>query len=129
LVEELESSITRGQAVGLDFISLRAGIAALEGRRPDAVAGYREALQRWRALGCTFDEALAVLDMAILLAPTEREMAEASGAIEAARETLVRLGATPLLARLDEGPGVASTASSGADAVEGAAPGDRRLKV
>ena len=61
---------------------MRAGLAAVEGRRTDAVACYREALRGWRALGLAFDEAMAVLDLAILLAPTEREMAEAPEAIE-----------------------------------------------
>ena len=48
------------------------GLAALEGRRAEAIAGYREVLRGWRQLGLAFDEALAALDMAILLAPTER---------------------------------------------------------
>ena len=71
--------------------------------------------------------------MAILLAPTEREMAEAPTAIEWARETLSRIGAQPLLARLDaavgaspvgavQAPGGAADAAGGAaDAAGGAA--------
>jgi hypothetical protein len=103
LLARLESSVIRGQAVGLDVATLRAGLAALEGRRAEAIAGYREVLRGWRQLGCAFDEAMAALDMAILLAPTEREMAEAPAAVKWARETLARLGATPLRARLDAG--------------------------
>lgn len=79
---------------------MRAGIAALEGRRGDAIAGYREALRGWRGLGLAFDEAMAALDLAILLAPTAREMPEATAVIEWTRETLSLLGATPLLVRL-----------------------------
>jgi class 3 adenylate cyclase len=123
IVARLESSVVRGQAIELDVVTLRAGLAALEGRRPDAVTGYREALRGWRGLGLAFDEAMAALDMAILLAPTEREMAEASAAVEWARETLTRLGAQPLLARLDaalrpgSGGGAAGVGSpAGADA-------------
>jgi len=101
VMTRLEGSLVRGQAIALDLLTLRAGIAALEGRRSDAVAGYREALRGWRQLGLAFDEAMAALDLAILLAPTEREMAEASSSIEAARETLTRLGARPFLARLE----------------------------
>ena len=101
LVARIQASLVRGEAFGLDLVTLRAGLAALEGRRADAIAGYREALRGWRGLGCAFDEALAALDLAILLAPTEREMPEAPAAIETARETLTRLGATPLLARLE----------------------------
>jgi len=101
VVQRLEASVGRGQAIALDAETLRAGIAALEGRRADAIAGYREALRGWHALGLAFDEAMAALDMAILLAPTEREMAEASTTFESARETLTRLGARPCLARLE----------------------------
>ena len=97
----LEGTHVRGEAIALDILTIRAGLAAVEGRRAEAVASYREALRGWRALGLAFDEAMAVLDLAILLAPTEREMAEAPAAIEWARETLTRLEATPLLARLD----------------------------
>ena len=77
VIASLEGSLTRGQAVALDIATLHAGLAALEGRRAEASAGYREALRGWRQLGLRFDEAMAALDMAILLAPTEREMAEA----------------------------------------------------
>jgi class 3 adenylate cyclase len=99
----LDQSVMRGDAVGLDRTTLRAGIAALEGRRGDAIAGYREALRGWAALGTAFDEALAAIDLATLLAPTEREMPEASAAIDAARETLARLRGQPFLDRLDHG--------------------------
>jgi class 3 adenylate cyclase len=103
---QLDASVIRGQAIDLDRVTLRAGIAAIEGRRPDAIAGYREALRGWRGLGLAFDEAMATLDMAIVLAPSEREMAEAPEAIRVARETLTRLGAEPFLARLDEAQAV-----------------------
>jgi len=101
VLQRLDASVIRGQAIELDRVTLRAGVAALEGRRGDAVAGYREALRGWRNLGLAFDEALAALDMAILLAPTEREMAEAPAAVATARETFTRLGAKPFLARLE----------------------------
>jgi hypothetical protein len=122
ITDELDASVIRGQARGLDLITLRAGIAALEGRRAEAVAGYRDALRAWRALGCAFDEALAAVDLAILLAPTEKEMAEGQAAIDWARETLTRLGATPLLERLEAGQQVASneTRTSSEPAKEGA---------
>jgi len=100
LVDQMDRSVIRGQATELDRVALRSGIAALEGRRADAIAGYREALRGWRGLGLAFDEALTIVDLATLLAPTEREMPEASAAIDAARETLTRLEAIPFLARL-----------------------------
>jgi len=120
LVGQIDASVFRGQAIELDRATLRAGVAALEGRRADAVAGYREALRGWRSLGLAFDEAMAALDLAVLLVPTEREMAEAASVIEAARETLNRLGARPLLARLDAVPAVtpeAAPVASAADAI------------
>ena len=109
VVGQIEASVVRGQAIALDFATLRAGIAAIEGRRADAISGYRETLRGWRQLGLAFDEAMAALDMAILLAPTEREMAEASTAIEAARETLSRIGARPLLTRLEAAQAVTAS--------------------
>ena len=116
VLDELDASVIRGQAIGLDLVTLRAGLAALEGRRPDAIAGYREALRGWHGLGCAFDEAMTTLDMTILLRPSEREMAEAPAAIEAAREALTRLGARPFLARLE----VALTGAAGAAGTTGA---------
>jgi hypothetical protein len=107
LVTRIETAVIRGQAFALDVVTLRAGVAALEGRRSDAVAGYREALRGWRALGLTFDEALAGLDLAILLNPTEREMTESPAVIDAARATFTQLGARPFAARL-ETAGIAS---------------------
>ena len=101
ILADLDRSVIRGQAVDLDRVTLRAGIAALEGRRAEAITGYREALRGWQALGLAFDEALAGLDLALLLAPTEREMAEGSAIVESTRAMLARLGARPLLARLD----------------------------
>jgi hypothetical protein len=107
LANQIAATVSRGQAVALDHLTLRAGIAALEGRRGEAIAGYREALRGWRQLGLAFDEAMAVLDMTVLLAPTEREMADGPAIREAARETLARLGAQPFLARLEAArPGV-----------------------
>ncbi len=101
LVGRIGPTINRGQALTLDHVTLRAGIAALEGRRGDAITGYRDALRGWRQLGLAFDEAMAALDLAILLAPTEREMADAATSLETARDTFGRLGARPFLERLE----------------------------
>ena len=104
----------RGMAVELDMATIRAGIAALEGRGAEAATAYREALKGWRQAGLAFDEALAVTDMATLLPPNERASAEVQEAIAWARETLERLGAKPILERLAvvrEGAPVASRSS------------------
>ncbi len=78
--------------------TIRAGLAAMEGRAAEAVAQYREARRIWRDLGLVFDEALAGVDMALLLDPGDPEVRAAASA---SREILERLGARPLLARLD----------------------------
>ena len=101
LAARVDASIVRGRAIAVDRITLHAGVAALEGRRSDAVAGYREAIRGWQQIGLAFDEALAGLDLAILLAPTERELADAGAIVESTRAILTRLGALPLLTRLE----------------------------
>jgi class 3 adenylate cyclase/tetratricopeptide (TPR) repeat protein len=78
--------------------SIRAGIAALEGRPADARREYRVALSGWRDLGLPWDEALTCLDLVLLLGPDDPESAAAA---ERAREVFERLGAWPFLAKLD----------------------------
>jgi class 3 adenylate cyclase/tetratricopeptide (TPR) repeat protein len=78
--------------------TLRAGLAALEGRSADALALYRESLGAWRDLGLVWDEALCGIDMALLLDPADPDVRAAA---DSAREILVRLGATPFVERLD----------------------------
>ena len=86
-----------GKVVLADRLTIRAGIAALEGRPDDALSMYRDALRAWRDLGLAWDEALCGIDMATLLDPTRAEVLEAVGV---AREILVRLEAAPFVARL-----------------------------
>ena len=105
----------------LDVATIRAGVAALQGRGPGALAAYREALKGWRQAGLAFDEALAVTDMASLLPPNERASAEVEASVEWARETLEQLGATPILERLSM---VKSEASMAQDALP--VPASRR---
>ena len=90
-----------GPALDVDRAVARAGVAALNGRGPEALAGYREALRGYRALGLAFDEAVAVVDMATVLPAPERDAPDVGAAIDIARETLARLGARPFLGRLD----------------------------
>jgi tetratricopeptide (TPR) repeat protein len=94
----LDDSGVHGPALETGRATIRAGIAALEGRTADALGQYRDALREWRDLGLVWDEALCGLDMAILLDPAEPEVRAAA---DAAREILVRLEAAPFLARLD----------------------------
>src|SRR5579859_458205 len=94
----LDATGVHGSVVELRRMTIRAGLAALEGRAADALGQYREALGGWRDLGLAWDEALTGLDMAILLDPSEPEVRTAA---ESTRQILVRLGAKPFLARLD----------------------------
>ena len=106
----LDASGVHGAAIEADRTTIRAGIAALDGRPAEALPLYREAIRAWRDLGLAWDEALCGLDMATLLDPSDPEVRAAA---ESAREILVRLGATPFIARLDAamsratGPGAA----------------------
>jgi tetratricopeptide (TPR) repeat protein len=93
-----DTSGVHGPALEADRSTIRAGIAALEGRTADALALYREALRAWRDLGIAWDEALCGVDMALLLDAAEPEVRAAA---ESARETLTRLGAKPILERLE----------------------------
>jgi len=94
----LDASGVHGPPVEADRRTIRAGLAALEGRPADALPLYREALRAWRDLGLAWDEALCGLDMATLLDPADPEVRTAA---DAAREILVRLEAAPFIARLD----------------------------
>ena len=108
----LDASGVHGPAVDADRKTIRAGIAALEGRPAEGMPLYREALRAWHDLDLAWDEALCGLDMATLLDPLEPEVRAAAGS---AREILVRLGAKPFIARLDAAtsrPTVATVASA-----------------
>ncbi len=90
-----------GPALDADRTCIRAGVAALEGDTPEAASLYRDAIRSYRGLGLDFDAALAGLDVAALIRPADRAWPEIADWIETARATLERLGATPLLARLE----------------------------
>jgi hypothetical protein len=88
----------RGRANRASLRTAEAGLAALEGRRADAIADYREALGCWRDLGCDGGAAFALLDMVRVLDAASEEGREAAAA---SRPLLDRLGASALVAILD----------------------------
>ena len=95
----LAASGFHGRAIEASVRTSEAGLAALGGGPADARARYREAMQAWRDLGSLWDLALAGIDMATLMDPSDPDVrAEA----ERSREILVDLGATPFVERLDE---------------------------
>ena len=102
-----------GGVLDHDRSNLGAGIAALEGRIPEALALYRSALAGYRDAGCRFDVALTILDMAALVGPAEPAV---RSAIPEGREILEGLGARPLVEQLDR------LAAGGGPPTSGSAP-------
>jgi tetratricopeptide (TPR) repeat protein len=89
---------SQGGACDADLAALLAGIDAVEGRIPEALERYRNALSTYREMGLPFDVAMTALDMVALVGAGETAVAAAA---EEARATFMTLGAKPLLARLD----------------------------
>jgi tetratricopeptide (TPR) repeat protein len=96
-LEALDATGVHGRGLEVSRTTIRAGIAAIEGRPGEALAGYREALRGWQDLGLPWFQALTVIDALTLLGPGEPEL-HAAG--EEARAILTRLGAKPILTRL-----------------------------
>ncbi|MEA2610635.1 MAG: hypothetical protein QOG32_361, partial [Chloroflexota bacterium] len=97
VLDELAQFSSRGAALSADILTVRAGLAALEGRPSEAMTLYRDALRAWQALGLQWDEALCSIDMVTVLDPSDPEVRAAA---ESATSILTRLGAAPYLARL-----------------------------
>jgi len=81
------------------WMAARAGLAALEGRWAEAIAGYRDTLRRARDTGQAFEEAVLGLDFLIAVGPDEPE---ARRTAEESRPTFERQRARPYLEKLDE---------------------------
>ncbi|MFL5707966.1 MAG: AAA family ATPase [Chloroflexota bacterium] len=109
MIDRHEGLRVHGQAISIERMAMRSGLAALEGRTPDAHSGYRDVLEGWRDLGLDWDEAMTGLDMAVLLASGEPDVI---AAVARAREILERLRAQPFLDRLAEMNSVPLTTSS-----------------
>jgi hypothetical protein len=73
--------------------------AALDGRRGEALAGFIDAIRRWRELGFEFEAAECSLGMVALLGAAEPETRVAA---EYAGSVFERVGAEPFAARLTE---------------------------
>jgi class 3 adenylate cyclase len=94
----LNESRRRGRAIDNDRASIGAGIAAIGGRAEEALTRYRDVLKSWRELGTVWDEALTGLEMATNLDPN---VPEVRAAADASRAIYLRLGASPMVERLD----------------------------
>jgi tetratricopeptide (TPR) repeat protein len=104
-----------GGIVDDDLATLRAGIAALEGRVGEALGLYRSALTGYRDAGCRFDVALVILDMAVLIGAGEPAV---RAVIPEGRAILEELGALSLVARLDAAEAASSQPDAQAAATE-----------
>jgi hypothetical protein len=102
LLDTVTASSHWGPVLDADKARIEAGLAALEGRSVDALVGFRDSLRTYQQLGLAFDEAAAVVDMAVVLPREALEAPDAAAAVNAAREILTRLGAAPYLARLEQ---------------------------
>ena len=123
-LDAIDAAGTRGTAGAINRDAHAAGVAALEGRWPEAAAGFADAWRRYRDLRVDVGLALSQLDC-IAVAPPGDPLAEA--AAREAHEILEREGAVAYLRQLDtllaeraagSSPG---TAGSGAGATAGQA--------
>jgi class 3 adenylate cyclase/tetratricopeptide (TPR) repeat protein len=95
---ELAETGAFGRSRRANACLVRASIAAVEGRRADAVAGFHEALSLWRDMRQLTAVAQCEVDFAFALGPDDPD---ARAAAEEAREIFARLGATAWLERLE----------------------------
>jgi len=91
-----------GRWMAAERLTLKAGLAALEGHLEEAAEAYRQAIEAWRSLDCTLDLALCELDLVLLLGPDHPDAAAA----KEARDIFTQLGAKPFLERLNRATGV-----------------------
>ncbi len=117
IADRLDADPSTELGIAAYRVAARAGIAALEGRVDDAIAGFREALSRLRSEGSDFEVARISLDFVLLVGaghPATREAAAEARAI------FERVKARPYLERLD-----AAMAGQATDAATAEAGGSR----
>jgi len=120
--ERLEASPEIGASVSADRIAARAGIAGLEGRMDEAIAGYRDAIARHRAIASDLAVAEYALDLVRLVGGNHPAVHEAAAE---ARAIFARVGAQRYLDLLDTamagtGPDARTTSSGEVTATRGA---------
>ncbi len=97
VAEQLRQLRWTGEVTVLSVRQLEGALMALDGRRVEATARYRDALTAWRRLGLQPDIATAEMEMLLLLGddlPDREELAAD------ARRIMTGLGAVTLLQRL-----------------------------
>jgi hypothetical protein len=98
-VEQLHAVRPHGRVPRTMARQMEAVTAALDGRQSEALEGFREALEVWRDLDVPLIRGLCLMDIVAVIAPSN---VEAAAAADEARSLWTRLGAPPLIARLDE---------------------------
>ena len=93
-LDRLVKTGAHGRAVDVDRLAIGAGLAALDGRTAEAIAGYRAAIAGWRDLGLPWDEALTSIEFVRFIGPSEPD---AQAAADAARVILERLRAARVI--------------------------------
>jgi len=113
-ISSFESLSIHGAALEATRHGMRAGLAALHGRRQDAIDNGVEALERWWSIGARFEYALAVIDASVAGGAVQPWLAQHA---VTARAILDELGARALLDRWDRlaPPGPAASAASSSE--------------
>jgi hypothetical protein len=94
----LDADLATGTVNIADRIASHAGVAALEGRVDDAVAGYRDAMNHHASVGADFPRSRAGLDLVRLVGGSHPAGAEAAAE---ARAIFERIDARAYLDLLD----------------------------
>jgi tetratricopeptide (TPR) repeat protein len=95
-------------------------LAGIAGRRKESLAGFLDAIHRWKELGLTVEVALAQLTLVTVLGATD---AEARTAAEEARVVFERVGSPPLLDRLAAAVAAVAAPEPAADRARTPQPG------
>jgi hypothetical protein len=97
-------------------------MAGIAGRRTESLAGFLDAIQRWKDLGLAFDAALVQLTLVTLLGVAD---GDARAAAEEARTMFERVGSQPLLDRLSAVMAAEPAAEAAGDREMSASPPSR----
>ena len=126
-LDRITENGTRGPVLDVERETIEAGLLAIEGRTPEAVAAFRAVLASWHGMEVPWDQAWAAWSAVVTLGPAVPE-ARAWGL--AARTILEQLGARPLIDQLDAALGGAPTDGTARERVRHDGPQrDRRTRL
>jgi class 3 adenylate cyclase/tetratricopeptide (TPR) repeat protein len=96
--ERIDAATRTGRITEFARMSLRAAVATLEGRRQEAVSGFREAIRGMHDLGSNLHASQIGLAFALAVGPSNPE---GLAAAQEAREFFARVGARPWVEMTD----------------------------